>query len=254
MNELKCYRCGAWPCTCADGQTIIHGDCLTVGSLLDTGYFATILSDPPYSSGARQSAQIRSRKGMRRDEGPHGKWIDGDNLTAHGFAMLIRLVSVELLRLGSSGAHWFCFIDWRQWPVMAMSIDSSGWSVRACLVWDKISFGMGNGFRQQAEFVLHASRGTADNFVRHDIGTVFRYPRDRDDTHPTMKPLGMVRDILSAVPDGPVLDPFLGSGTTLLACKSIRRRGIGIEIDERYCEVAANRLQQNMLDFGGDAE
>jgi site-specific DNA-methyltransferase (adenine-specific) len=66
--------------------------------------------------------------------------------------------------------------------------------------------------------------------------------------HPTQKPLSLMRWCIGFVPgDGAVLDPFMGSGTTLLAAKELNRRAIGIEIEERYCEIAARRLQQEVL-------
>lgn len=68
--------------------------------------------------------------------------------------------------------------------------------------------------------------------------------------HPSPKPIRAWRWFLRRVPGEVVIDPFMGSGTTLLAAKDAGRRAIGIEIEERYCEVAAKRLSQGVLDFG----
>jgi DNA modification methylase len=67
--------------------------------------------------------------------------------------------------------------------------------------------------------------------------------------HPTPKPLRLIRAVLSRLPRGTVLDPFMGSGTTLRAAKDLGRKAIGIEIEERYCEIAAKRMAQEVLEF-----
>lgn len=68
--------------------------------------------------------------------------------------------------------------------------------------------------------------------------------------HPTQKPLRVMRWSMSFLPDAQtILDPFMGSGTTLRAAKDLGRKAIGIEIEERYCEIAANRLRQEVLRF-----
>lgn len=67
--------------------------------------------------------------------------------------------------------------------------------------------------------------------------------------HPTQKPIRLLRKILLLTDEQVVLDPFMGSGTTLRAAKDLGRKAIGIEIEERYCEIAANRLRQEVLQF-----
>jgi site-specific DNA-methyltransferase (adenine-specific) len=237
------------------GITIYHADALELLESLEPNSVDVVFTDPPYSSGARNSAKLRGRGSMRRDTGKYGgdEWFGGDNLSAHGFAMLVRLFGVETFRVTRKDGHLFSFIDWRQLPVLQGAIESSGWASRALLVWDKIHFGMGNGFRQQAEFVLHASKGTGDNFIRHDLGTVLRSLRQSDDIgHATVKPLGIVQTMLSAVPGAVVVDPFMGSGTTILAAKGLGRTAIGADADERSCALACERLRQGALVMEGE--
>ena len=72
--------------------------------------------------------------------------------------------------------------------------------------------------------------------------------------HPTQKPLSLMRwSIERAGTDLPVLDPFMGSGTTLRAAKDLGRKAIGIELEEKYCQIAAERCSQEVLDLGAAA-
>jgi DNA modification methylase len=72
---------------------------------------------------------------------------------------------------------------------------------------------------------------------------------EKPNGHPTPKPLNLWKPLLSCLPGETTLDPFMGSGTTLRAAKDLGRKAIGIEIEERYCEIAANRMAQSVMEL-----
>ena len=118
------------------------------------------------------------------------------------------------------------------------------------VVWDKGRIGMGTPWRRSFEMILHAWNGTRkpDNLGQADIIRCAPIPSEIRE-HPVDKPHELLRVVTSIVsmPTETVLDPFMGSGSTLVAAKNLGRKAIGIEIEERYCEIAALRCSQEVL-------
>ena len=103
------------------------------------------------------------------------------------------------------------------------------------------------GFSNWVACMIYAASSVNLHSLSQDVYhcTIQGYKPD----HPSPKPLSLIRWILGRFEGDSVLDPFLGSGTTLVAAKQLGRRAIGIEVEERYCEIAAKRLSQEVFDF-----
>ena len=231
----------------ADGITIYNGDTFEVCRSIEIQVDA-VVSDPPFSSGARTDAGKSSRNGMTRGAQWDSNWFTHDNMATYGFMYLFRPLMTEIFRKCKNPSNAHMFIDWRMYPNLYGVMESCGWNVKNVVVWDKQHFGMGGNYRNQHELVIYAEKGSAD-FPAKNVGNVIQHSRADCDIHPTEKPVGLIERLITAsTKEGDlILDPFMGSGTTLLAAKLAGRRAVGVEINERYCESAAKRLSQGTL-------
>lgn len=223
---------------------VVEGDALDVLSRQPEMAVDAVVCDPPYSSGARTEAAKATRgDGMLRGPRWAGRPIDCDQMTTTGFVWLMRETALACEPLLSPGASFVAFIDWRQWPNLVGAIESVNLRVNAMVVWDKESFGMGNGFRAQHELICWATKGTARPGAL-DVANVIRCKREEPEHHPSPKPVPLMEALLRVAShdDGVVLDPFCGGAATGVACLRLGRRFIGIERDPKYAAVARERL------------
>lgn len=197
-----------------DGITIYHGDCREILPISCCGKAGElILTDPPYGVGLlRGDSKIRCA-------------IYGDNSQPDIRWMASRKSIIW-------GGNQFCH---------QLTL-SSGW-----LVWFKHF--PNNSRHSQAELAWSNVVQT----VRHFSLAYHGFMRKPDGwLHPTQKPVRLMKWCLSLVPTAQVIiDPFMGSGPVLVAAKDLGLQAIGIEIEERYCEIAANRLRQGVLPLEG---
>jgi DNA modification methylase len=200
---------------------LYHGNCITEHrEWLDADVLVT---DPPYGVNNHMN---------------HKRQIAGDRDTS------IRDAALEAW--GDRSA-----ITFGKWTVQRPA------GVKARLIWDKTPCGFMGDLKMpwgsaEEEIYIHGS-----GFIGKREANILRVPTimsgdaDRPD-HPTPKPVGLMELLIRKCPPGAIADPFAGSGATLIAAKNLRRQAVGVELEERYCEIIAKRLAQDVLDiFGG---
>jgi site-specific DNA-methyltransferase (adenine-specific) len=219
-----------------DYATIYHGDCLDILPLLDLGGDAATVTDPPYGVGKTYGASFTDTgyEGQK-DKGGDVYWAMlqkiADDLSQLGPVLMTHRV-LALRHL--TGWDWVA-----AW--VKTNQQSRLFSLPVLPMWEPILCWGICGFRDDVS-------GHRPDVFHHTAVSPASVPGG----HPFPKPPDLMSALIQWVTDecDTVLDPFAGSGTTLRAAKDLGRKSIGIEISEQYCEIAANRLGQEVLAFG----
>lgn len=235
-----------------DHVTIYHADCFDL--LHELEGIGAVITDPPYSSGGAfrgDRAQRTTAKYVQSDTAAYRAEFAGDNRDQRSFLAWSTMWLNAARRASTPSAVLASFIDWRQLPVLTDAVQAGGWTWRNLATWWKPAVRMQRGqFSLSAEYVIYATNGPASSDFDGAVQNVFRCApvAGVDRRHIAEKPAEVMSWVLSVVaPDAVVLDPFCGSGSTLFAAKARGLRAIGIEVDERYCEIAARRCSQEVL-------
>ena len=205
-----------------DYVTLYHGDCLEHPEWW-TGA-DVLVTDPPYGLGDRMSGGSKWST----------LWTDGDRFDGRANPQQWDLAA----------PHWIVehVVNFEQaiiWGGNYFALPPArGW-----LVWDKIVRNFTSGHCELAWTSINQPV-RAYSYAHGQLATEGKF-------HPTQKPLGLMQWSIGFTRDGAsIADPFAGSGSTLVAAKALGRRAIGVELEERYCEIAARRLSQEVFDFG----
>jgi len=206
------------------GITIYHGDCREI--LPNIQKVDLVLTDPPYGMNYQSNHRVKK----------HTKIVNDARFPIEDV--------FKLIDHATRAAYIFC-----RWDNIADVMNGMP-KPKSILVWVKNNWSMGDLAHEhgrQWEAICFWPR-EGHQFIKR-IPDVINADRTANNDHPTEKPAGLLQLILEANVGEKVLDPFMGSGTTLRAAKDLGRKAIGIEIEEKYCEIAAKRLQQEVFNF-----
>ena len=199
---------------------IYNADCLDVMRLMKDKCVDLILTDPPYGIEFQSNHRLRKYEKIKGDD-----------------KYPIEVI-YELKRLAKRAIYIFC--RWDNLKDLPYP--------KSFLVWVKNNWSMGDLLhehgRQWEGIAFYPQEG--HEFLKR-IPDVINSNRTGNNLHPTEKPVDLIKKIIQANVGDLIFDPFLGSGTTAVAAKQLKRNFIGIEISEKYCEIARGRLRQEIL-------
>ncbi|MEU9654211.1 site-specific DNA-methyltransferase [Streptomyces sp. NPDC048110] len=230
-----------------------QGDALTTLTTLPSDSVTATITDPPYNSGgtsttARTSATARGKyvSGNARHALPD---FDGDTRDQRSYTLWMTLVLAQCYRITQHGGPLLVFTDFRQLPATSDALQAAGWTWRGIVPWHKpISRPARGGFKRACEYVLWATKGPVDatrNPVYLPGLFTASQPRGKGRVHITQKPDELMTELVKiCTPEGTVLDPFTGSGSTGVAALTSGRSFVGIELSAPIADTARARLKQ----------
>ncbi len=227
------YALGEHRLLCGDATDPAHLERVTGGEVA-----TVVFTDPPWNVAIGEDSNPRHRR---------RPGLANDDLPEEEFAGLLRSFATAVAP--HVGGDLYCVLGASRWPVLDRALREAGFHWSATVVWVKDAFVLGRSkyHRRYEPIWFGWHKGAASSFRggrRED--DVWEIPRPtRSAEHPTMKPVALIsRAIRNSSGTGDlVLDPFVGSGSTIIACEQHERRCAAVEIDPAYCDVAVARWE-----------
>lgn len=210
-------------------QTLYCGNSLELLDLLQDGAYGLVLTDPPY--------MINTKSDGKGKIDPWGDYMNA----AVFYANWIGKARQKL----TDGGALMSFLNWRSVATFTKASCLLGWPMESLVVWNKKYLGTNmRGFRPMYEMIaLFTQPGF--KLENRSLGDIVEEPRlTRKPNHPAEKPVALLEFLLREAQKDNVLDVFMGSGTTLVACEKLGLHGTGIEINEKYFDAACRRVEE----------
>ncbi len=235
---------------CADARKAT-----SFSKLMGCNRTAMVFTDPPYN------VRIASIQGRGKIKHRDFVAASGEMSSEQFTSFLASSLALTATHSANGSIHYICMV-WRHMGEIFAAGERVYGQLKNLVVWNKTNAGQGTFYRSQHELIFVLKNGSATNINNFELGqhgrnrsNVWTYPgvntfragRMADLTmHPTVKPVALVADAMRDCSrrGDIVLDPFLGSGTTILAAERVGRRGYGLEIDPLYVDATIRRWQQ----------
>ena len=247
-------------------NNIYNLDCVEGMKQIETESIDCVVTDCPYliiAGGVRveymddESSEVlnRGRKIISDGTNCSNKWVKKGNevpsavkngkMFTHNNIQFHEWLP-QVYRILKKGTHCYIMINSRNLKELQQECENVGFVFQNLLIWNKGNATPNKYYMQGAEFILFLSKRPAKNINEMGTTNIFNIPNVRNKTHPTEKPTKLLEQLIknSTNVNDIVLDPFIGSGSTINACINTNRKFLGFEIDKEYYDIATNRIKE----------
>ena len=218
---------------------LLHGDCLELMKDIPDESIDLVVTDPPYKTTSRGSSG--GTGGILKEEiNKRGKVFKHNDIEFNEWLP-------ELYRVLKDTGHAYIMSNNKNLKNMLMEIENVGFNIYKTLIWAKNSPITNMYYMDSHEYIIFCRKGKAKRINNCGTKSVLNVDNPRNKVHPTEKPVELMEVLItnSSQEGELVFDPFMGSGTTGVACLNTNRNFIGIELDETYFNIAKERIENH---------